>query len=849
MIKLDFTIVGNMLAKLKTVFKTQDNDSEQTLVRFLFSGLIVIYVSSIEHTLDYQILAWGLSKAQLISTLYLLTIACVSLAKYLINFNRHVLRGLLLLLDIFFLSAGMTLAAESVVLLFFAYLWIILGFGFRYGNQYLLVATAMSLAGFGFALIYSEYWQTHRMFGIGVLLALYSLPTYVSYFIHRLNTAKKNLEMALQKADSANVAKSNFMANINHELRTPLNGVITVSDLLSDTPLSKEQKEYTDTIQASARTLLELINDVLDFSKIEAGKVKLDNIGFDLYESINDVLKIIRLHAKAKKLPLYVNISENTPQFVKGDPVRLKQILINLASNAVKFTESGHIRVNVKTLSQKENIAKIYFEVVDTGIGISAEAQNHIFERFIQEDESITRRYGGTGLGTSIAKQLVEMMGGTIGVSSAVGKGSRFWFEISLPVSSRQSIQFVDADVVIVCNNETRTSSLVALLENWGVKVFIVDEFKKFIALFERIKTGAKKRTVILDEVCLGNEPNRAAQLLKDIAKDELYLILLRKAKTNERLALSQNFDETLYWPVDAEQLYGSLGRHSPDNRPACKEPYAQYNPGPAPSASRQFNILLAEDQTTNQFVFNRILEKAGHKVTIVSDGKQALDMLANTVFDIALLDLHMPEISGLEVISLFRFMKPESKMPTVIITANTSKDIQQECNTFADAVLAKPVEKKQLLETIYRLMDKARISEDEKQKIQHQLSDSVIFDMTGLEDILDDSEDREFIEELFDLFNTNAKQLIHNAEVAMRKEHDVNKAKEYIHALKGIASNVSARRLSAVAKYYEQVVLNEPVAEAKVNEIVNKLNDCLVQTNETMRRYVDKKYASWPLD
>jgi len=399
MAKMGGKTTGNMVTKLKTVFGTNDHDSEQTLVRFLFASLIVIYASVIDHAVDYQILNWSLSTFQLISIIYLLVIVCISLVKYFIDINRHILRGLLLTLDILFLSAGMTLVAESAVLLFFVYLWVILGFGFRYGNRYLLVATAMSLAGFGFALIYSEYWQTHRMFGIGVLLALYFLPTYVSYFIHRLNTAKRHLETALEKADAANVVKSNFMANINHELRTPLNGVITVSELLADTPLSKEQREYADTIRTSARTLLELINDVLDFSKIEAGKIKLDNIGFDLYEAIYDVLKLIRLHAKAKALPLYVNISQDTPQFVSGDPVRLKQILINLTSNAVKFTESGYIRVDVKTLSRQDDVAKIHFEVSDTGIGITEQAQDYIFERFIQEDESITRRYGGTGLG------------------------------------------------------------------------------------------------------------------------------------------------------------------------------------------------------------------------------------------------------------------------------------------------------------------------------------------------------------------------------------------------------------------------------------------------------------------
>ena len=840
---------GNMVTKLKTMFRTKDNDSEQTLVRFLFASLIVIYASAIDHAVDYQILDWSFSTFQLISIIYLLVIACISLAKYFIDINHHILRGLLLTLDILFLSTGMTLVAESAVLLFFVYLWVILGFGFRYGNRYLLVATAMSLAGFGFALIYSEYWQTHRMFGIGVLLALYFLPTYVSYFIHRLNTAKRHLETALEKADAANVVKSNFMANINHELRTPLNGVITVSDLLADTPLSKEQREYADTIRTSAGTLLELINDVLDFSKIEAGKIKLDNIGFDLYEAINDVFKLIRLHAKAKDLPLYVNISQNTPQFVTGDPVRLKQILINLASNAVKFTASGYIRVDVTMLSQQGDTARIHFEVTDTGIGISQEAQNHIFERFIQEDESITRRYGGTGLGTSIAKQLVELMGGTIGVASAVGEGSRFWFEISLPVISKQTIQFTDADIVIVSRDEKKIKSLLASLQERGIKVFIVDGFKKLVALYERTQAGDKKRAVIMDETCLDEDPNRAAQLLKGIAKNRLCLMLLSTSTANERLSSTQNFDEMLSWPLDREQFDSILSSQVDDNVSVGKISCVREEFGPVPGGKRRFNILVAEDQTTNQFVFNRILEKDGHRVTMVSDGKQALDVLASKVFDIALLDLHMPEVSGLEVVSLFHFMKPENKMPIIIITANSSKSIQQECDSFADAVLTKPVGKEQLLSTIYRLMNTSKIHGNERPDVKLQLSAPVLFDTTSLEDILEDSGEREFVEELLDMFNTNAKQLIHNAEVAMRKEHDLNKAKEYIHALKGIASNVSARRLSAVAKYYEQVVLSGPVAESKVNEIVGELNDCLVQTNETMRRYVDKKYASCSID
>src|SRR5689334_3250517 len=319
----------------------------------------------------------------------------------------------------------MTFFGERAAPFFLLYVWMTLANGFRFGKPYLLVSLGLGAAGFSTALWLSEFWRSHAHMGYGLLGAFIVLNLYVQSLVTKLYDA-------LNRAESANQAKRRFISVISHEMRTPLNAIIGMADLLRGTALSREQADMLQTLRSSSRLMLGLVEDVLDFSKIEAGKVVIEKADFDLHALVNSTCRIVAAQAAAKGLDFVVSIMPEVAPAIRGDPHYLRQVLINLAGNAVKFTEKGGVTVHVSTQAESESSVRLKFSIRDTGIGIAPAAQARIFESFTQADQSTTRRFGGTGLGTTIAKQLVGLMGGKIGLESAVGLGSTFWFEIDL---------------------------------------------------------------------------------------------------------------------------------------------------------------------------------------------------------------------------------------------------------------------------------------------------------------------------------------------------------------------------------------------------------------------------------
>jgi two-component system sensor histidine kinase RpfC len=392
---------------------------EQAFLRLAVSALIVAYMAWYRSQplpatiLDSTVIAFG--------TLFFGVATAIAI-RVIVSPELSVSRRILgMIADNAATTYTMLLLGEGGAVIIGVYLFVALGNGFRFGRRYLHYSQVMALVGFATVLVVSPFWSQHTAIGLGFLLTLGVVPLYAGVLAERINDARK-------RADDANVAKGRFLANVSHEMRTPLNGVIAMADLLRETPLNPVQKEIAETLANSSQLLLAQIEDVLDISKIESGRVTIHKRSFDIKGLVDGTVSIVRPQATLKGLSVSVDIDNTTPSLVAGDDQHLRQVLLNLLANAVKFTQRGEVAVSVRPLNHEA--LRFRFEVRDTGIGIPAEKQALIFEAFMQADDSITRVYGGTGLGTTIARQLVKTMGGEIGVQSLVGVGSTFWFEL-----------------------------------------------------------------------------------------------------------------------------------------------------------------------------------------------------------------------------------------------------------------------------------------------------------------------------------------------------------------------------------------------------------------------------------
>ena len=641
----------------------------------------------------------------------------------------------------------------------------------------------------------------------------------------------KKLTIAGKRAEEANRAKNRFLANMSHEMRTPLNGIIGMLDLLKGTPLSTEQEELTKTIDDSAHTLLFLMQDVLDLSKIEAGKVSVEVSDFDLYAMVKHTVAIVEPQARFKGLATFLRVPSNVPFLLRGDPLLLRQVLLNLLGNALKFTERGEVGVRVTLESETPRHATVRFEVADTGIGISAEAQRRIFDRFTQADESITRRFGGTGLGTTISKEIVEMMGGTIGVRSEPGRGSTFWFTVELAKQSRQEDEavpaaaLVDRRALVLSSEPEVAESLRRHLSGWGVHVTTVDRSAQ---AFARI-VGSSNAGTPFDFILAVREgldidtAGFARAVQSDSTIHESRLILVTRGKDGGEPVAADGYSAALPTPVDKRMLFNALhfsrvGTVADD--PSVGNLAEQYRR--KSGRGRKLRVLVAEDNRTNQMVIGKILERAGHDFKIVANGEEVLDALKEQTFDIALLDLHMPVMGGIEAAKRSRFLSPDSpRMPIVALTADATPEAQAECDEAGmDACLTKPIDTRKLFDlfetlvpgggAVRRSPEEGAPEGEEKAAAAPEGPEEIpCLDPRYLRELSDLGGNSDFVVRLAWTFLKGSKEKVRGLERAVA-DRDVEKARELAHALKGNSGQIGAIALMHACDRFSGIAAGE---------------------------------------
>jgi two-component system sensor histidine kinase RpfC len=833
-------ISGKIKISLKSALiytrKTGGPERDQGYIRVILCLAFNIYL--FRHTSIPSAVLWAAGTYNFYST--------VMLVSTFIQPGKSTLRRVSgLTLDTLIICYCMFLSGKGGAPLVLVLFWNMFGYSFRYGKNYLFYGMALCIVFFGGVITHTPYWIANKEMAYGLLAGVVLIPAvFVGFMISKVTAA-------MEKADVANRAKSRFVANMSHEMRTPLSGILGTLELLAGTHVDPEQQEYVGAIKSSAEVLLSLVNDVLDISKIEEGKVEIHPEEMDLHAFVKTSASILARQVKSKDLTFRMVVSPALPFLVKGDVIRLRQVVTNLLSNATKFTEKGEVALRVLKEAEDEETVTVRFEVADTGIGMTKEASARIFERFTQADESITRKFGGSGLGTTISKELVDLMGGKIGVESELGIGSTFWFTARLekqPQSAAVALMTMPISrtrVLLVAADDAVAETVNGFLLSWGVKH--IRRANNTGQAYDYASRVTRDRSTCHVTVVVGKglneDPYRFSEGLRNMgALKNMRLVLIGDGASGTfgEDASKHGYRAAVDSPESLRDLMGAFHYVLPyDEEGYTPLPLAAGLGGPSP---RRLKILVAEDNPTNQMVIAKLLERAGHDVILVGDGRKALDALRNETFDIALLDLHMPLMGGMETARRYLAeMKDNEAVPLVALTADATLESRKECEEAGiKGYMTKPFETKRVLSLLQTLTSKGdplpattreeTPPEPVEKKIRPGIDEATIEEIEAL------GPTKDFVKNLVWIFIRDSEKRIREMELAAEMKN-VKRFCDAAHALKGMSGSIGALAAMDICDRIQRMQGKEPMEERLA--LLDDLKDEVARVRKALVRRI----------